>query len=233
MKRVLFAAFCIIALCSILLIANVETTKAGDMSYSFLEYWAVTPATIDGNWTSPTEWTDAPTLYLSDDAIFKYKMDASGSPYYMQFLIEFFTDNTTDTGDIWQILIDPANTGGELSSVHKRIDIVDSASYRVSTLEELYLFIKEIQVFIIKSKLRYFEIYLSAYNSQHQALFFNNGFKPTGYVPAFKYNRTENNFEDQVVFIYHEDDLDQGVNLIPETEEFLKTIKYFEKIQKK
>ncbi len=116
---------------------------------------------------------------------------------------------------------------------YKNIKIAEKTIFKVSTIEELQLFLNEIKAFISTSNLRYFEAYLSAYNSEHQALFFNVGFKPTGYVPAFKYNRTMNDFEDQVVFVHHEKELDKYVYLIPETEEFLKTIKYFKELQKK
>lgn len=116
---------------------------------------------------------------------------------------------------------------------YNNIKIAEKTIFRVSSIEELQLFLGEIKVFIIASKLRYFETYLSAYDSKFQALFFNAGFKPTGYVPAFKYNRTENSFEDQLVFIYYKEVLDHDINLIPETEEFLKTIKYFKKLLKK
>lgn len=115
---------------------------------------------------------------------------------------------------------------------YKNIKIAEKTIFKVSTVEELQLFLKEIKTFIITSRLRYFETYLSAYNSEYQALFFNAGFKPTGYIPAFKYNRTRNDFEDQVVFVHHEKELDKLVYLIPETEEFLKTIKYYKKLQK-
>ena len=115
---------------------------------------------------------------------------------------------------------------------YKNIKIAEKAIFKVSTVEELQLFLNEIKAFISESKLRYFEAYLSAYNSKHQALFFNAGFKPTGYVPAFKYNRNRNDFEDQVVFVHHEKELDKMIYLIPETEEFLKTIKYFKELQK-
>jgi len=115
---------------------------------------------------------------------------------------------------------------------YKNIKIVEKTIFKVSNAEELQLFLNEIKDFITASKLRYFEIFISAYNSEHQALFFNAGFKPTGYVPAFKYNKKEKNFEDQVVFIYHEIDLDKNIILIPETEEFLKAIKYFKEVQK-
>ena len=40
-------------------------------------------------------------------------------------------------------------------------------------------------------------------------------------------------YEDQVLFVYHEKKLNTNTQLIRETEEFLKTIKYFKEIGKK
>ncbi|MBY9011202.1 MAG: hypothetical protein KGD70_02390 [Candidatus Lokiarchaeota archaeon] len=113
------------------------------------------------------------------------------------------------------------------------IQIVEKVNYKVSTLEDLYVFLEEIKSIIREYKLRYFEVFLSAYDSTHQTLFYNAGFKPTGYIPAFRYNIDKNMYEDQVLFVYHEKKLNTNTQLIRETEEFLKTIKYFKEIGKK
>jgi hypothetical protein len=116
---------------------------------------------------------------------------------------------------------------------HKNIKIVEKVDYKVSTLEDLYVFLEEIKSIIIEFKLRYMEVFLSAYDSTHQMFFYNAGFKPTGYVPAFKYNKDDNVYEDQVLFVYHENLLNRNTHLIRETEEFLKSIKYLKEIRKK
>ncbi|MBA7511589.1 hypothetical protein ES705_03585 [subsurface metagenome] len=116
---------------------------------------------------------------------------------------------------------------------YDNICIAEKVVYKVSTLEELYVFIEEIKSITQELRLRYFEAYLSAYDPAHQTIFFNAGFKPTGYIPAFKYNKAKNLFEDQVLFVYHEGELNKDIKLIPETIEFLKTIKYFKEIRKK
>ncbi len=116
---------------------------------------------------------------------------------------------------------------------YDNICIAEKVVYKVSTLEELYVFIEEIKSITQELRLRYFEAYLSAYDPAHQTIFFNAGFKPTGYIPAFKYNKAKNLFEDQVLFVYHEGELNKETKLIPETVEFLKTIKYFKQIKKK
>jgi len=116
---------------------------------------------------------------------------------------------------------------------YSNIQIVEKVDYNVSTLEELYVFLEVIKSIILEFKLRYFEVFLSAYDSTHQMIFYNAGFKPTGYIPAFKYNKDSNLYEDQVLFVYHEKELNDNIQFIRETEEFLKTIKYFKEIRKK
>jgi hypothetical protein len=116
---------------------------------------------------------------------------------------------------------------------YDNICIAEKAVYKVSNLEELYVFLEEIKSITQELRLRYFEVYLSAYDPTDQTIFFNAGFKPTGYIPAFKYNKATNFYEDQVLFVYHEKELNKDINLIPETEEFLKIIKYFKEIRKK
>ena len=117
--------------------------------------------------------------------------------------------------------------------LYDNICIAEKVFYKVSTLEELYVFIEEIKLITQELRLRYFEAYLSAYDPAHQTIFLNAGFKPTGYTPAFKYNKAKNLFEDQILFVYHEGELNKDTKLIPETVEFLKTIKYYKEIRKK
>ena len=115
---------------------------------------------------------------------------------------------------------------------YNNIKIAEKAIFKVSTVEELQLFLDEIKAFIITSKLRYFETYHFVFRLSAPFFFFTAGFKPTGYIPTFKYNKYRNDVEDQVVVVYHEKELDKYVYLIPETEEFLKTIKYYKELQK-
>jgi len=125
MKKIVTVAFSILLLCS-MLIVTAGTATAGNAAYSILEYWASTPVTVDGNWTVAAEWTDAPRMNMSNTytAGCKYKMDTSVN-YAMLWLTEVFDDNTNDAGDIWQICIDPANSGGAApASTHFKIEIL-------------------------------------------------------------------------------------------------------------
>jgi len=115
---------------------------------------------------------------------------------------------------------------------YKNIKIAEKVNYNVSTLEDLYLLLEEIKSVINEFELRYIEIFLSAYDSTHQTIFYNAGFKPMGYIPAFKYNKDNNSYEDQVLFVFHENPLNKNTQLIRETEEFLKSIKYLKELRK-
>jgi len=132
------------------------------------------------------------------------------------------------------IKISIMGTSNYLQFLHySNIQIVEKVDYNVSSLEALYVFIEEIKSIIRELKLRYMEVFLSAYDSTHQMLFYNAGFKPTGYVPAFKYNKDYNLYEDQLLFVYRENPLNKNTHLIRETEDFLKSIKYLKELRKK
>jgi hypothetical protein len=110
MKRTL--AFCILVLCSMLLLVNIGTIKAADPGYSIIEYWGPNPVTVDGKWTDADEWHDVTTQRLGTPqvAIYEFKMV---SPDYVAFnqnyLIEF-ADSTNDAGDRWQICVGAPST---------------------------------------------------------------------------------------------------------------------------
>ena len=126
-KEVLYImkkAFSALMLCSLLLLVTVGTVMAGNDDYSIIEYWAQVSATTDGEWTSPDEWTDGQHVQISDDAMFTYTADIMLT-MNAQFLVEFFSDDTDDAEDYWQICLDPSNGGGSAPQAgYGRIDII-------------------------------------------------------------------------------------------------------------
>jgi RimJ/RimL family protein N-acetyltransferase len=113
------------------------------------------------------------------------------------------------------------------------IKSVEKTEFKVKNIEELYIFTKCIKKICKSQNIRYFECYLSAYNPIHQKVFLNAGFKPFGYIPALKYNKEKNNFEDQILFIRLQISTKKSINnnikLTSETKELLNSIlpKYF------
>ena len=122
MKRALST----LMLCNLLLLVTVGTVMAGNPDYSIIEYWTQVAPTFDGEWTSPDEWTESQHVQISDSGMFTYTADImlTGS-MNSQFLVEFFTDNTTDAEDYWQICLDPYDGGGSAPGTgYGRIDIM-------------------------------------------------------------------------------------------------------------
>jgi hypothetical protein len=114
MGKLTLAVFLLIALTLLspaLLKATVSAAKPG---YTINNYIATTVPTIDGNWTTPDEWTDAEereldgslTVYFS----LKYKLVSGTSYNYV--LIDFLNDTTDDSSDGWMICIDAHHDGG-------------------------------------------------------------------------------------------------------------------------
>jgi len=133
MKRALFVAFSILMLCSLLLLITVGTIKAGNPDYSIIEYTGgVVPATVDGDWTTDDEWTDALLVPVSDNVSFWYNVYLVA--YSCEFCVEIFDDDTNDTGDYWQFCFDDTNNGGTApGSGDYRVDIVGHTNVVVYT----------------------------------------------------------------------------------------------------
>jgi hypothetical protein len=105
-KKTFFAAFCIIALCSLALVMKTGTVMAQQEGYEVNDYVAITDVTMDGNWTTPDEWTDAEEKQLDGDLNVTFRLKyTTGYPDWVNqyYLIEFFDDTTNDAEDYWQI----------------------------------------------------------------------------------------------------------------------------------
>ena len=107
MKRNVSVAFCIIVLCSMILLANTGAVKAYQTGYQADDYTLENSVTVDGTWTTNTEWDDAAHYPLGGglNGIFRLKYDAADDLSYVNqyWLIELFSDNTNDAEDYWQI----------------------------------------------------------------------------------------------------------------------------------
>ena len=124
----------IFILCSLLLITTVGTANAGNPDYSIIEYGAAIAKTIDGTWTAPDEWTDAPITDMTGNATGQFGYNMDFNTYGLQWIVEIFTDNTTDEGDYWQICFDDSESGGSApSSGDFMIEIVGHTTMTVYT----------------------------------------------------------------------------------------------------
>ena len=133
LKRNSLIAFCVLLmLCSLLFLVNVRTAMASEPGYTLTEAYTTTAVTVDGKWTSTTEWSDGwLTPIYNTNARWVYKMDTNAGPYLMSFLLEF-PDNTNDAGDRWQICIDGGNDGGSAPNTNDvKIEIVGHTTLNV------------------------------------------------------------------------------------------------------
>ncbi len=85
-----------------------------------------------------------------------------------------------------------------------QIQNFEKTKYHVESLEELYVYLEEFLKSMKINKIRYCEAFISAFRPEDQQLFYEFGFRARGYVPCWNYNKTENKFEDYVVFNYFE-----------------------------
>jgi hypothetical protein len=110
MKKVIFAAFSIFLLCVLSLpITPVNSYQEGYVSTNFQ---ALTTPVTDGKWTTDEEWNDAATP-PNLPATFHWRQKWTWPDGIIQhFLIEFFTDNTNNTGDYFQLCMDRTAAGG-------------------------------------------------------------------------------------------------------------------------
>jgi hypothetical protein len=110
MKRFLLVVFSVIVLCGILLPTTL--VNAHYEGYETNNYMATEEPVIDGTWTTDTEWTDAITPpNLPDTFLWREKWTMTEN-IIEYFLIEFFTDNTDDAEDYFQLCIDHLADGG-------------------------------------------------------------------------------------------------------------------------
>lgn len=118
------------------------------------------------------------------------------------------------------------NRDSNITFLHNPISkIFEKTEYQVSNKEELLIFVQKIKQLIKNYNIRYFECFVSAYHPSHQTILFDANLTPFGYIPSFKYNEKNGVFEDQIVFVYYEGKVNNHLKLIPETEDFLRTIR--------
>lgn len=122
------------------------------------------------------------------------------------------------------------NSDSYFKFLHRcNIKTIENTTYKVSNLDELFIFVQEMKKLIKHMKIRYFECFISSYEPSHQKVFYNAGFKPNGYVFSWKYDIERKVFDDYVVFNYYQGDIYKNIQLLPETLDLLKKLNYFKK----
>lgn len=118
MKRSASIIFSIILLCGLLAL-QIALVSGYQEGYENTNYAATDAPVTDGEWTDDgwtygTEWEDsAVPPNLPETFMWREKWTQPGDPAILQhFLIEAYTDNTTDSGDYFEFCIDLSANGG-------------------------------------------------------------------------------------------------------------------------
>jgi len=93
--------------------ALVSAAAAG---FEHTSYALVNACTVDGRWTSTTEWSDCQQTMVGTFALYrdKWGMEMAGENFliHQYWLIEVLNDVTTDAGDYVEICLDANAVGG-------------------------------------------------------------------------------------------------------------------------
>jgi len=94
------------------LLMQAATVNAFVSGYEWTDYQATQTHTEDGKWTTSSEWTDAMTPPNLVSGFHWRGSWTQPGDILQHFIVEAFTDNTNDTGDIVRVCYDCAANGG-------------------------------------------------------------------------------------------------------------------------
>lgn len=98
--------------------------------------------------------------------------------------------------------------------------------YKINNFEELFVLVQEFKNYAKELNIHYYEVFVSAYEPEHQKIFLDSELSPRGYVPSWKYNQEKDVFEDCILFNYFEGEIDGNIQLIPEGEELIRCLNF-------
>jgi len=101
---------------------------------------------------------------------------------------------------------------------------IEKTKYKAENIEELFVLIQEFKNCAEELQVRYFEVFVSAYNASHQQIFLDLGLIPRGYVPSWEYNKEYDCFEDRILFNCCEGTIDTTMVVYEENKPLLETL---------
>ncbi len=110
MNRSVLVVLGIVILCTASMFAVL--VNAATAGYEITNFLATNDAVEDGKWTTANEWTDAATATNNPAAFLFREKWTYPSNIVEHVLIEFYLDNTNDTGDYFELCFDPTANGG-------------------------------------------------------------------------------------------------------------------------
>jgi len=96
---------------------------------------------------------------------------------------------------------------------------IEKTKYQVENANELFVLAREFIRQSLRLRVRYFEVFISAYLPAHQKLFYELGLHPRGYIPSWNYDDKKDWFEDCIVFNHFRGDIDPEIQLMDEERE--------------
>ena len=109
MKKIIATIFCTLMLCSLLLLTFGAVMAAEPGYERFSRPTQVIP-TIDGMWTTDDEWTDGEETWIGTNVVFRSTWDM-GDDVMTRWIVEFLSDTTDDSGDLWRFCLDGTQVG--------------------------------------------------------------------------------------------------------------------------
>ena len=92
----------------------------------------------------------------------------------------------------------------------------EKVKYKVSNPEEFFVFVQQFKKIGRELNIRYGEIFVSAYNPEHQKILLDMGLVPRGYIPSWYFNDNDICFEDNILFNFFIGALSNNLELIEE-----------------
>ena len=102
-----------------------------------------------------------------------------------------------------------------------QVNNFEKIKYKVSKIEELYVFVQELIKLRKELNIRYCEVFVSAYKPSHQEIFYKAGLIPRGYIPSWNYNQVEGLFEDNILLNWFKGQISEDIQLIDEGKKLL------------
>ena len=99
----------------------------------------------------------------------------------------------------------------------------EKVKYQFSSNEEFFVFLEYFTQFMRDHRIRYSEIFISAYDPNLQKIINSFGFHARGYVPCWEYNKEQGKFEDYIIFNWYKGKI-SDLFLLPEGTQLLEMI---------
>lgn len=107
-----------------------------------------------------------------------------------------------------EVKISIKGTESRLKALYTRhLSNIERISFTYNTLEQFYALLNKLREIMNSLRVRYCEIFTSAYDPKEQQLLLEFGFTPRGYVPCWCYDQRRDQFEDHLICNWFEQEV--------------------------